>query len=104
MNINDIDKAIREVCPIDGISCGKLDDQTTWEVQFNPTTPPTQQQIDAANQILMSFVIDPNEPRVDPLQQKIDLLQAQLASLSIKVDVVEDKVDAKADGAAIELQ
>ncbi len=93
MRIEDLYYAIKAICPIDGVSCGKLDDSTTWEIQFSPVNLPTVQQKTAAYNILDNFIIDPTEAYVDPVQGKLDALQTKLAQLETKVEIVEDKVD-----------
>lgn len=39
----DIDKQLKLLAPIDGISFGNLEDKATWSIQFNPSATPEQQ-------------------------------------------------------------
>lgn len=47
MNIiqSQVDKAIKEVCPIDGVSFGDLTDKTTWSIQFSSSATEDQQKL-----------------------------------------------------------
>ncbi len=97
MKINELDQAIKAVCPIDGISFGKLDDPATWTIQYNPTSPPTPEQEQAALSLISSLTsVDDPRSGEDPVQVKLDELQAKIDALQVQVDVVEGKVDTAA--------
>ena len=74
MSIELLDKAIKEVCPIHGISIGRKTDKTTWQIDFNNATQPEK---DAAQTIIDNF--DINAPAPIPTKEEIynDVIQNQ---------------------------
>jgi hypothetical protein len=50
------DQAIKAVCPIHGISFGKLEDKKTWEIHFIDEA--TEEQKLAANKVMNEFIFD----------------------------------------------
>lgn len=78
MNNQKLDAAIKEVCPIDGVSIGLPGDKSTWRIDF--ATNATALQKAAAMVVLQQF--DPNAPdSPPPVQPQIDKL----------VDLLEQK-------------
>lgn len=59
-----------EVCPIDGISFGKLNDKATWRIDYKPEA--TDQQKQAAQSVIDNFVWDAATQQKDAKQQLID--------------------------------
>jgi hypothetical protein len=59
--------AIAAVCPIVGLSLGRLDDRSTWVIDFDPAA--TAPQRTAAQNIVATFT-----PTVPPLSDAIDAL------------------------------
>lgn len=43
MNIVQLDEALRVVCPIHGVSIGKVDDKSTWRISFKDEATAEQQ-------------------------------------------------------------
>lgn len=94
MRIDELDQAIKAVCPIDGVSFGILDDSSTWTIQFSLIDIPTPEQHQAALNILTSAQeVELPLRGEDILQNKLDELQATIDILQTKVEVVEGKVD-----------
>lgn len=46
-------EAIAAVCPVDGVSIGRLDDKATWRIEFSPEANDAQKS--AALEVLASF-------------------------------------------------
>lgn len=59
-----LDKSIQPVCPIYGVSIGKMADKSTWRIQFMESATPSQKL--AAQAVLAAF--DPNA--AEPETQK----------------------------------
>lgn len=57
---SDLDSAIRQVCPIIGVSIGSYTDKGSWRIDFDPSANPAQ--ISNANYVLSTF--DFNGPDV----------------------------------------
>lgn len=72
--ITALDKAVRAVCPIDGISVGNAADKATWKAQYAATA--TTQQKAAAATAIANFTYDPVG---DGQSDDTDLLNAALA-------------------------
>lgn len=53
-----LDQEIKKVCPIDGVSFGKLDDKSTWRIDYAKEA--TQEQKTEAQKILRDFLWDNN--------------------------------------------
>lgn len=95
-----LDKAIRAVCPIDGVSIGRPADKATWRIHFRPEATPGQRA--AAGAVLAAFdpasVPPPPEPR--DLVAEIDALKARNAkleaALAAKGVVAKEEIDAAA--------
>lgn len=51
--ITDLTRAVSAVCPIDGVSIGRIDDRSTWRVTFQPSA--TESQRSAAQAALAAF-------------------------------------------------
>lgn len=76
MSAAKLDKAIKTVCPIDGVSIGRKDDKSTWRIDFRPEA--TQTQRDAAQAILSAFIWDDTpQPPMDLLDWFNDLSPAR---------------------------
>lgn len=54
-----LDQAIKAVCPIHGVSFGKLDDKSTWRINF--ANEATDKQKAEAQKIIDDFVWDDNK-------------------------------------------
>ena len=52
-----LDKAVKAVAPIEGVSIGNEADKTTWKLQFAPAATPAQKT--AAQGVVTAFVYDP---------------------------------------------
>ena len=52
-SVMEITKAVQAVCPIDGISIGNMNDNTTWTLQLLPEATPDQ--ITAGQVVLTSY-------------------------------------------------
>lgn len=54
-----VDQAVQKVCPIDGISFGKLDDKKTWRIDFKREATDDQKKL--AHEVVEKFVWDEKE-------------------------------------------
>ena len=88
IDIVTLDRTLRVVCPIHGISIGRWEDKETWRIDYKPEA--TQAQKDAAAAVIATF---------DPLQ-KIpgDLTMDDVLVLLVKKGTLtqKDVDDAKA--------
>lgn len=57
-----VQQAVQAVCPIDGISFGKLSDPSTWLIHFKPEAT-AQQQADAVT-VITNYVDNPTSEEV----------------------------------------
>lgn len=78
MNIEELDQALKAVCPVDGLSIGTLEDKATWRIDFREEA--TEQQRAAACAVLAGVVsleiaIGAPDQR-DPVQKIKDFLAA----------------------------
>ena len=73
-NFGDIHNAVKAVCPIQGISFGRLNDKSTWIIVYADNA--TNAQKAAADALLPTLnVLDvPDEP--DPIEQRLAALEA----------------------------
>jgi hypothetical protein len=58
-----LDQAIKAVCPIHGISFGKLDDKTTWMINFDDSA--TAEQRSAAQVVMADFMWNETTQEID---------------------------------------
>jgi hypothetical protein len=65
-----IHNMIKEVCPIDGISFGKLDDNSTWRIHFNEKA--TEEQKQKAKSMLNEFIWNDQHKENDRINQRND--------------------------------
>ena len=63
IDIVTLDRTLRVVCPIHGISIGRWEDKETWRIDYKPEA--TQAQKDAASAIITTF--DPSQKIPDAL-------------------------------------
>jgi hypothetical protein len=76
MNISKLHKWVSAVCPIDGVSVGDDSDRSTWSVQYAEEA--TQEQKDAADAALLTFVGSDAPDSVSARQFKLQLLASGL--------------------------
>lgn len=82
MNLSQIHDAISAVCPIDGVSVGRVDDRKIWSIQFKDEA--TEEQRNAAIAALNAF--DAETPEVpDSLTRRQFFLQLEIAGLTKSV-------------------
>lgn len=74
-----LDAAVRAVCPIWGVSIGKVNDRSTWS--FTPTPDATEEQIGEAALVIVNFVPKPDPPT----------LEERVAALEAEIKTKEDK-------------
>lgn len=85
-----LDRALRAAgLPIVGVSLGRLDDKTTWRVDF--TDPPTEDQQTQRDAILGAFVEAPDIP---PISQD-DLNAYVLSKLGVTLDTARMDIAAQ---------
>ena len=63
-----LDEAIKQVCPIDGISIGIPSDKQTWKISFKPEA--TQEEKDAAQAVIDAFDLQQAESDYQALDQR----------------------------------
>lgn len=75
-NFGDIDNALKQVCPIQGVSYGRLNDKSTWIIAYHESA--TDAQKAAADKLLLTLdVVDvPEQP--DPILQRLAALEAKV--------------------------
>lgn len=59
--LRNLSRAVRAIAPIDGVSIGRWDDNSTWRVDYTPEATP--EQIAAVEQFIAAY--DPDAPTVD---------------------------------------
>ena len=72
--IEELDKQLKAVCPIDGVSIGRWNDPQTWQISFKPTATPGQRA--AAQAALQRFDPSTVPPLIDRSVRKADLASA----------------------------
>lgn len=85
-----LDRAIRSVCPIDGVSIGRKSDRSTWRIDFKPEATEAQK-LDARN-ILNSFEFDEKAATVAE-EVKAKLREIDLASIRSLREYVASQLD-----------
>jgi Ser-tRNA(Ala) deacylase AlaX len=65
MLIHLLDQAIKQVCPIDGVSIGRKEDKSTWRIDFKDEA--TQAEKEAAQLVVDNFDINAK----DPIEERI---------------------------------
>ena len=82
-----LDKAIRAVAPIDGISIGDYTDKTTWRIAFqhnsDGTIIATVDQQNAALAVIQNFSID-NVLFNQDIQNQIDIIEASITNRRLR--------------------
>ncbi len=88
-----LERALKSVCPIDGVSFGDAKDKSTWRIDFAATA--TQAQRAAAIAVLEDF--DPGAPENQPAPPRDALFEfdALKAALIKKALVSESEIDAE---------
>lgn len=85
MGIEVLHDAISAVCPIDGVSVGRLDDKRTWSIQFKDIA--TKAERIAGNEVLASFdkaSIGETRPISRDILKELDTLKADMEQMSAK--------------------
>ncbi len=72
-----LDQAIKKVCPIHGVSFGKLDDKKTWRIDFDDAASAAQKL--AAVQVLDEFVWNDEKEKEEEKKQKRQSHKKELA-------------------------
>ena len=86
-----IDKKIRQVAPIDGVSLGSIPDKSTWRIDFKPEA--TVQQRTDAQAVVAAFDVALEEQKLkDADQAKVDK-KASLLTQPNKSVTVQDLLD-----------
>lgn len=83
-----LDQEIKKVCPIDGVSFGKLDDKSTWRIDFAKEA--SHEQKVAAQKLLDDFIWDDN---VKEKCRKDDRDNEYCENLLMKKSYLDYKVD-----------
>ena len=86
-NFDEIDKAIKAVCPILGISYGRLNDRSTWIINYADDA--TDEQKRAADELLETLELVEVFAAPDPLLQRIALLESKVIELDTSIGVLE---------------
>ncbi len=79
-----LDRSIRAVCPIEGVSVGSADDKKTWRIYFAPEA--TEEQRAAAQNVLAAFDPDAPENQPDPpfeVRAEIEAIKAILVEKAV---------------------
>jgi hypothetical protein len=71
-----LDQEIKKVCPIHGISFGKLDDKSTWRIDYAKEA--TEKQKTSAQEMLIKFHWTDSDKKDDETKQKIKLYKDNL--------------------------
>lgn len=94
---NNLDTAIRAVCPIHGVSVGRANDKTTWRIDF--TSDATPEQRVAAQAVVAAFDSVAEEAAVDSKR----LAREALVSTA-KLNTVFDNLSTEAEISAFVLR
>jgi len=89
-----LDKALKAVCPIDGVSIGREDDKKTWRIDFRDGA--TAEQRASAADVLAAF--DPSgvqEPVKRDVLAELDEANAVIAVLVNKAVVTRAEIEAE---------
>jgi hypothetical protein len=62
-----LDQAIKQVCPIDGVSIGRKDHKSTWRIDFKDEA--TQAEKDAAQLVVDNFDINAKDPIAERIEE-----------------------------------
>lgn len=68
-----LDRTIKAVCPIHGVSVGRVDDKSTWRVDFADEATP--EQCAAATKVLDGMDVDTLQRQLD-LHAKVDVIES----------------------------
>lgn len=86
-NFDEIDKAIKAVCPILGISYGRLNDRSTWIINYADDA--TNEQKKAADELLETLELVEVFAAPDPLLQRIAALESKVSEMDTSIGVLE---------------
>ena len=81
MNIVELDQALKQIAPVLGVSLGKLEDNTTWEINFSKSANETQKQ--QANDFLKTLNKIDELPKTS-LEDRFLALETRIAALERK--------------------
>lgn len=87
-HIRQIDSAVRAVCPINGVSIGKLMDKTTWRVDFSEAA--TDAQKNAAAEVIAA--LDLNEPTTNDVNSEAQRRMAAFVFAGKNYDLVGESL------------
>ncbi len=84
VNIIELHEALEAVCPIKGVSVGRVDDKSTWRINFSDEATEAQQA--AAMAVCDGFTFSgAAPPQQRNVEQELDALKAQFDALSKRV-------------------
>ena len=86
-NFDEIDREIKAVCPILGISYGRLNDRSTWIINYADDA--TDEQKRAADELLETLELVEVEALPDPLLQRIAALESKVSEMDTSIGVLE---------------
>ena len=82
-NFADIDQAIKAVCPIQGISFGRVDDKSTWIIVYDESA--TEEQRAVAEALLQTLEVKEVAPTPDPVLERLKAVESRLGITPIGV-------------------
>ena len=94
LNYELIDKALKAVAPIHGCSFGKVEDKSTWRIDFKDEA--TQSEKDAAQLVVDNFDINAKDPITErmkeygtPVEQLERIIENGLAAEQTRVSEIK---------------
>lgn len=85
-NYDEIDKALKAVCPVQGVSYVDRDDKSTWIIVYADDA--TDEQKQAAEDVLKTLELVEVEAAPDPLLQRIAALESKVLELDTSIGVL----------------